>query len=85
MLNSDFIVAQSHNLAERLTSASDEQRIEALYLRTLGRPPREAERRDATQFLSNFPVSADSTASPQLAWAALSQVLLGSGEFRYVY
>jgi kynurenine formamidase len=85
MLNSAFITEQSHKVAERLSpDASDEKRVDHLYVRVLGRTPRESERRDALQFLAEFPASQDA-ADRLSAWAALSQVLLGSGEFRYVY
>jgi cytochrome c553 len=85
MLNSEFIGEQSRKLAERVrgsADASDEKRIEQLYMLVLARPPRASELGDAVRFLRDFP---DPDDSRQGAWAALSQVLLGSGEFRYVY
>jgi len=88
MLNSPFIAEQSRKAAERLpapSEAADEERLDRLYLLALGRMPRESERRDALQFLTEFPASQETAESWLPAWAALSQVLLGSGEFRYVY
>jgi hypothetical protein len=88
MLNSTFITEQSRKLAERLgTSAdiSDEKRIDQLYLLVLCRLPRHGERSDAVRFLKEFPAAQEPDENRLTAWAALTQVLLGSGEFRYVY
>jgi hypothetical protein len=88
MLNSPFIAEQSRKVAERLPTppeVSDEKRLDHLYMLVLGRTPRELERRDALQFLAEFPASQEAAGNRLSAWAALSQVLLGSGEFRYVY
>jgi cytochrome c553 len=88
MLNSAFMAEQSRKLAERLRASadsSDEKRIEQLFTLVLARPPRDSERSDALQFLKEFPAAQEPDEGRLTAWAALSQVLLGSGEFRYVY
>lgn len=86
LLNNPFILEQSHRLARRVLEAGEmtpAQRIERLYQLLFARPPDAEERRDAAEFLADYPLSdGDDDAA---AWAALGQVLLGSGEFRYVY
>ena len=100
MMNSDLIhqVTQALSesvLAEDLPRGSpgelQQDRLEQLYLRTLGRLPRVEESKRAEQFLARFleqPVTGTDQDDPkqkqQLAWQALCQVLLASNEFVYV-
>jgi hypothetical protein len=86
MLNNSFLLEQSQRLAGRILADSgttDNKRIERLYLLLFARPPDSGELRDAAEFLANYPSAEEKDHTA--AWAALCQVLLGSGEFRYVY
>jgi mono/diheme cytochrome c family protein len=100
MMNSDLIEQVSRALAESLLDGAQaddppgqlrRDRLEQLYLVTLGRLPRVEESSRAGQFLERFlerPVSGTDLGGgqqmEQLAWQALCQVLLASNEFIYV-
>lgn len=86
MLNDPFILEQSDLLAQRVLAPGGltrNERMKQLYLLLLARPPGGGELHQAAAFLAQYPRAAgeDHTA----AWSALCQVLLGSGEFRYLY
>ena len=100
MMNSDLIQQVTQALAESLLTEGmaagppgqlRQDRLEQLYLVTLGRLPRVEESKQAEQFLARFleqPVTGTDQDDPkqkqQLAWQALCQVLLASNEFVYV-
>ena len=100
LMNSDLIEQVTQALAEQvLASGSMEDspgelladRLEQLYMVTLGRSPGDDESRRAEQFLARFleqPVTGsgqvDQQETERLAWKALCQVVLASNEFIYV-
>ena len=100
MMNSDLIQQVTQALAESLLTEGmadgppgqlRQDRLDQLYLVTLGRLPRVEESKQAEQFLARFleqPVTGTDQDDPkqkqQLAWQALCQVLLASNEFVYV-
>ena len=82
LMNSPFIWEQSQRAAERLledASQTDEQRINTLYVKALGREPTSAERELARAYLADGPTD------PVERWATLCQALISSVDFRYVY
>jgi len=100
MMNSDLIQQVTQALAESLLTEGladgppgqlRQDRLDQLYLVTLGRLPRLEESKQAEQFLARFleqPVTGtdqdDLKQKQQLAWQALCQVLLATNEFVYV-
>ena len=81
MLNNPFVLEQSKEAAERLLAKveSHEERIEAAFRTTLGRPPSEQEHRMVNEFLKDGQ-SVDSVEE----WALVYQSLFGSIDFRYL-
>lgn len=79
LLNSDFTVARSRSLGERVINgfASDSERIRWLWARTTGQEPSEEDIVASVRFLQDqiaeYPGQPDSSRN---AWADLSQVLL---------
>ena len=100
LMNSDLIEQVTQALAKQvLASGSMEDspgelladRLEQLYMVTLGRSPGDDESRRAEQFLARFleqPVTGsgqvDQQETERLAWKSLCQVVLASNEFIYV-
>ncbi|HXG10340.1 MAG TPA: DUF1553 domain-containing protein [Gemmataceae bacterium] len=98
LLNHPFVLEQARHAADRLLAErelDDEGRITRAYRLALGRPPTEAERRIAREFL----VASLTLPSPpaaggegrvrgagdaRQAWAILVQALFASVDFRYV-
>jgi hypothetical protein len=83
LMNSPFVLEQSHALAERTAgeNAADEQRLERLYRYAFARLPSEEERTLALQFIAAASQSQDKQLS---AWDQLAQLLLLTNEFAYV-
>jgi len=82
MMNSDLILELAEETADRLLASSStgkQERIDWLYLMTLGRQPTSEERELAAEFLQTS-TGAD---SPQ-AWTMLTQTLFCSPEFRFI-
>lgn len=75
LLNSDLVRARAAEIAKRLADAEPNSgaRLEALWLRVLGRSITSAEREDAVKFLDSMP--------GDKAWIELSHALLSSNEF----
>ena len=98
LMNSDFILASSRQLAERLTQeagADSAPRIRYVWPLLFGRPPREIELQSALRFLDDQQVqlsaAAETIADPKQKpdpaiwrWTTLCQALLGSNEFLYI-
>ncbi len=90
LMNSPFVIRQAEAAGDRLRTISgdDDARIEAAYLRFLARPPTDAERNRARDFLANFAVGGAARKTggdrPKAAWTAFCQALYASAEFRYI-
>ena len=82
LMNSEFIKSHAGNLADAVLkqkAATDRERLECLYLRTLNRPVTEPEVQEARRFFG-----ADADAEKQrAAWAAYCHALLSSNEFLF--
>lgn len=81
-LNSDFVANNARAAADVIVKESSDEpgRIRTAYLRLLGRPATDEERRESAKFLADTRASASESA----AWAMLTQALMASAEFRYV-
>ena len=92
LLNSDFVRGRATALAARVggdASPAAHEQLPVIWQRVLGRPPREQELREATEFLSEQQTEARSAGvaerdAARLALADLIQMLLSSNEFLYV-
>lgn len=94
MLNSPFIRQQAQTLAKRILSRDeqdDAERIRQAYQLTFSRQPTPREIERARMFLADYQIAlqADSQSATTTdlriqAWAALTQSLYASAEFRYV-
>ena len=85
MMNHPFVMEQAKQAARRLLAEPglDERgRITRTFVLALGRPPTEAERRIAREFLRSG--SADGPAGAEAAWAGVFQALFASADFRYL-
>ena len=83
LINAKFVIQQAETLASKTAAIeSTNDRLTALYQRTLARTPDEQELRMATDFLD----AAKTTAEAQKIdpWSQLAQVLLLSNEFAFV-
>jgi hypothetical protein len=81
LMNHPFVVEQARHAAARLLAEnwpSDAQRLARAYRLALGRPPTDAERRLAGEFLAGSPSAREEV------WAQLVQVLFASLDFRHV-
>ncbi len=79
LLNSPFVRDQARAAAQRTMAlaASDPERIDAAYMRILGRQPSERERTLCTQYLA--------TNDPGIeGWTQIHQMLFASIDFRYL-
>jgi hypothetical protein len=91
LMNNSFVRAQSDAMAQRILTASldDGQRLTQAYLLTLGRPPTEAERTRAKQYLDAdgeriTRVSNPAPAAQEQTWSNFCQALFACAEFRYL-
>jgi len=93
LMNSDVVLKQTAVLAAELLSQparSDAERLEELYRRTLGRPPRTLEVERATRFLSSYEQQATRESAPchtpprTRAWQSLCRAVLATNEFIYL-
>ena len=91
LLNGPFVLAQCEAAADRLLSeeSDDAHRLRLAYLRFLGRPPTDIERKASEQFLVKYPdvLAADgvqSTKRTRATWTALCQSLVASADFLFV-
>jgi hypothetical protein len=86
-MNSDFIIAAARGAARAVLESSakkDEDRIRAAYQRVLTREPDATELAAARQLLTDL--DAEGTRDADLhRLATLTQALLGTAEFRYVW
>ena len=84
LLNSPFVAAQSEAMAQRLlakSAADGRQRIDCAYLWALSRPPTDAERTRAENYLRE---SVGKLNRADKIWATFCQALFASAEFRYL-
>ncbi len=92
LLNSDFVVKQSRELALGLlqpSDRSDPDRVRRLFSLTLHRDPSELEVSSSIEYVCGTDAAlAETVTRPDerrhLAWASLCQALLTTNEFRYV-
>jgi len=91
LLNGPFVLGHSEAAAERLLSegSDDAHRLKLAYLRFLGRPPTDTERKASEQFLARYPeiLAADGVPAakrPLAVWTALCQALVVSADFLFV-
>lgn len=87
LMNNPLVIEQSKNAARRLLEIpqlSHEERIEFLYLASLGRKPSEKEFAVADQYLIEALGAETSELDEISAWATLCQALMGSIDFRYI-
>jgi sensor domain CHASE-containing protein len=92
LLNSELVIEQAEVLAESVLAEadlSDDQRIAALFHRTLQRSPTDTQINSSIhhvkQIAAALEVEGVDQAERELkAWASLSQALLATNEFRYV-
>jgi hypothetical protein len=96
LMNSEFVVEQSRQMASRLLAgrdSSDGARLDRLFLRVLGRSPTVEEQQRFSQFLAQAKLglqtkssasSGTSGESELRAWAAAVQAMFELAEFRYV-
>ncbi|QDT05484.1 Planctomycete cytochrome C [Rubripirellula lacrimiformis] len=91
MMNSDLMGEIADSVADRILGMSTDfdQRIQAIYRQTFGRPASEHDVAIARQFIDAFPAeSADqgtnATDANRKAWQAYCQAVLSSSEFLYV-
>jgi hypothetical protein len=85
MMNSPFVLEQAKAFAASLladAAANDASRIEAAYVRALGRPPGRAEAERALLFLNQRDAAGSENQSS--AWRDFCHALLASAEFRFV-
>jgi hypothetical protein len=82
LLNSEFSVSCARGLGERIRREPAERRIDFAFLAAAGRPPEDAERRDAEAFLRRQ--AGIYGGREERAWADFAQVLLASSAFLYV-
>lgn len=92
MMNSEMVANAADNLTEKLLSdpeLTDSDRMQALYLRSYGRPVTADEVERNSRFLERFTAAAaksgmDADAAQKKAWAALCQVVFAASEFIYI-
>jgi len=89
LMNSPFVLEQAERAAARLLEeeADPQRRLHRAFVRFLGRPPVEAERKAAEQFLGRrLSVGGDSGREAELwAWTLLCQGLFATLDFRFVH
>jgi Protein of unknown function (DUF1553)/Protein of unknown function (DUF1549)/Planctomycete cytochrome C len=85
LMNSPFVMDQARQAAVRLLSdaTSDDERLTLLYRRALSRPPTEAEKAAAAQFLHEC-LEGMSEPTRLEAWTAICQAVFGCADFRFV-
>ncbi len=96
MMNSDFVIEQSTELAKRLLAddgMDDARRVDLAYQLTLSRMPTKEEVDSSLSFVEETAASLGGEGGPKpskndmptvKAWAGLAQALFASAEFRYV-
>ncbi|MCG8587093.1 MAG: DUF1553 domain-containing protein, partial [Pirellulales bacterium] len=87
LMNNPLVVAEAKRWSEslrKLPNMNDDQRIEAMYVKAIGRPPTEKELADALGFLKEQGTRYGQPSHPQ-AWADLCHVMFNTKEFIHVY
>jgi hypothetical protein len=93
LLNSDFVVARASKLAERAErecgggKACAEERIDRVFLLTVGRMPDDPEREAARRFLEIQPAryaGVETAEAKRRAWTDFCQMVLASNAFLYL-
>jgi hypothetical protein len=86
LLNNPFVLRQAEALADRLrdATADDGERVRLGYLLAYGRPPTDAERQAALDFIARYERSLPrQPLRNRAAWAAFGQALFASAEFLF--
>ncbi len=86
LMNSEFVLEQSRQLAERVAAQGEPaERVAALYGRVLGRPPAPEEQALALRYVAQAALQLGPGAKPPAGpWARLAQALLMTNEFAVV-
>ena len=91
LMNNDFVHEQAIGLARRVIASSDDEaeRIDVAHRMTLGRPPDDEERANASSFLAAYLETLTGTelsveSRETAAWAGLARTLLTRNEFLFV-
>ena len=91
MLNNSFVREWSSQMATKLLadSATDPQRLHRAFVRTLGRPPTDAEVDSAMKYLEQYTArhrqeETDDSESRTAAWQSYCQLLFCLNEFLFV-
>ncbi len=88
MLNNEFVLTQSEQMARRLLGHEDwtsEQRIRRAYQLTVSRPPTSREVARVNDYLDRQTAGQENQPdSVQQAWSTFCQALFASAEFRYL-
>jgi hypothetical protein len=92
MMNDQFVLAQSHALAQRIAAErrADPARVDRAYMLALGRTPTDAERGRALKYIRDFAKDQESDPKKRAraeedAWTSICQAIFASAEFRYLY
>ena len=88
-MNSPFVHEKAEKFSRKLdqAAASNTERIDLAYAQALGRPPSEAERAEALEFLDAYRAelgAVDASQAEGSALAAFARVLFASNEFMHV-
>ena len=83
LLNDPFIIDTARRWSEQLeANASDEGKVNALFLQALGRPAHAKEQAAAARYLAEL--KSTPSANPNQVWADFAQSVLNLKEFLYV-
>jgi hypothetical protein len=83
LLNDPFIIDTARRWSEQLeANASDESKVNALFLQALGRPANAKEQAAAARYLAEL--KSTPSANPNQVWADFAQSVLNLKEFLYV-
>ena len=90
LLNDPFVVTMAEEWGSRLVnddSLTPEERVTAMFVRALGRPPSDVEVRRWTEAVASFSQTNDSESrdimSDSQVWAELAHALFNTKEFLY--
>lgn len=86
MMNNEFVLAQSTNLARRVlkTETDQQKRIELLFRLVYGREAHPSELSAVTRFAADFAKTVSYRDRSLETWTAVCQSLFASAEFRYI-
>jgi len=85
LMNSPFAMAQGQAAAKKLlTIEGDDNRVNDLYRRAIGRVPTDAEKSTLLKFVAQFKQQSTGKDSDLDAWTGACRAMFGSTEFRFV-